>query len=232
MRVVCLNGSPKGERSVTVQGARFLARRLSGHELTVLHVGQRIHRLEREPAAFGAVLDEIGRVDAVIWFFPVYLNLVPSQLKRFVELLVARGGGAMLRGKYATAISTSVHFYDDLGLGFATDDHAAEAETTASIVELAREIDRRADLAWRRPATFLGVAGHKIFRDLVYGNRAVMRADHRHYRRHGLYDFPTGVRQRLRSAALSLALRIPGAGRRSVFDRMLDRTRAAGESAP
>ncbi|MBO5115823.1 MAG: flavodoxin family protein, partial [Peptococcaceae bacterium] len=41
---------------------------------------------------------------------PVYTFIAPSQLHRFIELLKA--SGIDLRGKYATQITTSKHFYD------------------------------------------------------------------------------------------------------------------------
>jgi hypothetical protein len=40
------------------------------------------------------------------------------------------------------------------------------------------------------PRNFYGVGGMKIFRDLVWLMRGIMREDHRFYREHGLYDFP------------------------------------------
>ena len=41
------------------------------------------------------------------------------------------------------------------------------------------------------PSSFLGLAGMKIFRDDVRGHlRFVFQADHRYYRKHGIYDFP------------------------------------------
>ena len=40
------------------------------------------------------------------------------------------------------------------------------------------------------PQNFLGVGGMKIFRDLIYQMRGLMRADHRFFKSHGQYDFP------------------------------------------
>lgn len=40
------------------------------------------------------------------------------------------------------------------------------------------------------PANFYGVGGMKIFRDLIWLMRGMMKADHRFYKAHGLYDFP------------------------------------------
>ncbi len=53
-----------------------------------------------------------------------------------------------------------------------------------------------------QPQNFLGVGGMKIFRDLIYLMRGMMKADHRFYREHGLYDFP----QKKRGTILKMKL--------------------------
>ena len=40
------------------------------------------------------------------------------------------------------------------------------------------------------PQNFLGVGGMKIFRDLIYQMRGMMRADHKFFKENGQYDFP------------------------------------------
>ncbi len=75
-------------------------------------------------------------------------------------------------------------------LGMVTDEYGDSAAITARIVELATAVDRWSEDAWIRPPTFLGVGGRKVFRDLMYTMRGLVRADHLYYRRHGLYDFP------------------------------------------
>jgi len=42
----------------------------------------------------------------------------------------------------------------------------------------------------KKPETFLGVGGRKIFRDLVYKMKFVFWADHQFYKVHDHYDFP------------------------------------------
>ncbi|MEG1304961.1 MAG: iron-sulfur protein, partial [Oscillospiraceae bacterium] len=37
---------------------------------------------------------------------------------------------------------------------------------------------------------YLGVGGTKIFRDLIYVMRGLMREDHRFYKKNKIYDFP------------------------------------------
>ncbi|MEG2605249.1 MAG: iron-sulfur protein, partial [Clostridia bacterium] len=39
--------------------------------------------------------------------------------------------------------------------------------------------------------------GMKIFRDLIYVMRGLMKADHQYYKAHGIYDFPQKQRGRI-----------------------------------
>lgn len=41
-----------------------------------------------------------------------------------------------------------------------------------------------------RPQNFYGVGGMKVFRDLIFVMRGLMKEDHRFYKKNGLYDFP------------------------------------------
>ena len=107
MRILVLNGSPKGEYSVTLQTSLYLQKRYPQHDFEVLHVGQRIKLLERD---FTPILEAVEKADLLLFSYPVYTFIAPSQLHRFIELLKA--SGIDLRGKYATQITTSKHFYD------------------------------------------------------------------------------------------------------------------------
>ncbi len=50
---------------------------------------------------------------------------------------------------------------------------------------------RFAETGYIRPRTFLGVGGMKVLRDDIWSNlHVVFRADHKAYKRLGLYDFP------------------------------------------
>lgn len=107
MHILVLNGSPKGEYSVTLQTVRYLEKRYPAHSFEVLHVGQRIKSLEKD---MSEALAMIARADLLLFSYPVYTFIAPSQLHRFIELLKA--SGADLSGKAATQLSTSKHFYD------------------------------------------------------------------------------------------------------------------------
>ena len=56
MNILVLNGSPRGEKSVTLQYVAYLQNKFSAHTFNIVHVGQRIKRLERDQAAFDAIL--------------------------------------------------------------------------------------------------------------------------------------------------------------------------------
>ena len=107
MKLAILNGSPKGQYSITLQTTEYLRRIFPEHQFTVLHVGQRIKALEKDFSPAKALLEES---DALIFSYPVYTFLAPSQLHRFFEL--AKAAKLSLQGKYAAQISTSKHFYD------------------------------------------------------------------------------------------------------------------------
>ena len=46
----------------------------------------------------------------------------------------------------------------------------------------------------------------KIFRDLIYVMRGLMKADHKFYRQHGIYDFPQKQKKRILQMKLVGAL--------------------------
>lgn len=112
MKIVVLSGSPKGAKSVTMQYVHYLQLSFPEHDFELHHVGQRIKKLERDEGAFNAVLDAVRSADGLLWAAPVYYMLVPSGYKRFIELLFERGSTEAFQGKYAAALTTSIHFYD------------------------------------------------------------------------------------------------------------------------
>ncbi len=112
MKIVVLNGSPKGEVSVTRQYVLLLEKSFPEHSFIVLPVAQKIKELERDEAAFSRVIEEVRSADGVIWAFPLYILLVCSQYKRFIELIDKRNAASAFLGKHACTLSTSINFYD------------------------------------------------------------------------------------------------------------------------
>ena len=112
MKFVVLNGSPKGEVSVTMQYVNYLARRFPQHEWKIISVAFTIRQLEREQQAYAEVIEQVSAADGVIWAFPLYILHVHASYKRFIELVEERGSQPTFAGKYTAALSTSIKFFD------------------------------------------------------------------------------------------------------------------------
>ena len=67
MNITVLNGSPKGELSVTMQSVAYLAKHFPEHTFDVLHIAQRAKRLENNREEFDQVIDKVRAADAGRW---------------------------------------------------------------------------------------------------------------------------------------------------------------------
>ena len=107
MKILVINGSPKGKYSITLQTLNYLQLLHPEHEFDVLHAGQSIKALEKD---FSPAIAAVERADILLFSYPVYTFIAPCQLHRFIELLKAAKPD--LTGKFASQITTSKHFYD------------------------------------------------------------------------------------------------------------------------
>ena len=105
MKILVINGSPKGKHSVTLQTVLYLQKKYPEHAFEILHVGATIKSLEKDFAPAKAALEA---AEVLLFSYPVYTFIAPSQLHRFVALMKDLD----LRGKFASQITTSKHFYD------------------------------------------------------------------------------------------------------------------------
>ncbi len=112
MKILVLNGSPKGPTSVTMQYIAYWQKRFPTHEFTVVHAAQQQRLFEKSDAAFDEVMQKVTSAGFIIWAFPLYFLLVHSGYMRFIELIYERGKEAVFKDTYTAAISTSIHFYD------------------------------------------------------------------------------------------------------------------------
>ncbi|MGD0565850.1 MAG: NAD(P)H-dependent oxidoreductase [Candidatus Goldiibacteriota bacterium] len=130
MKVTVLGGSPKGETSVTMQYVEFLKTNFSEHEFAIHQPAFNIAALEKEKTKFDPIMNDVRDAGLVLWAFPLYVFTICSQYQRFIELIEENGRAESFRGKYAAALSTSIHFFDhtahnyiravsdDLGMNF------------------------------------------------------------------------------------------------------------------
>lgn len=113
MNICILNGSPKGENSVTMQYMAYYEKCFPEHDFTYVKAAQQCNKYEKDREAFREVMAVVDRADLIIWAFPLYIMLVHSQYKRFIELIFERNAERYFKGKYAVSFSTSINFFDN-----------------------------------------------------------------------------------------------------------------------
>jgi len=112
MKIIVLNGSPKGDESVTMQYVNLIIKKNPEVEFNIVNITQRIKRIETDAHVFAEIIEQVRSCDGVVWAFPLYILLVHGGYKRFIELIFERGVQDAFAGKYAAAISTSIHYFD------------------------------------------------------------------------------------------------------------------------
>ena len=112
MKIVVLNGSPKGDVSVTMQYIAYIRKKFPDHSYEILNIAHEIKKIENDTAVWDRTLDSIRSADMVLWAFPLYYLVVCSQYKRFIELIFERKAQDAFAGTYAASLSTSIHFFD------------------------------------------------------------------------------------------------------------------------
>ena len=115
MEILVINGSPKGDYSYTLQTALFLQKIMKEIHFSFLNAAKKIFLLEKDFSEAEKLIDE---ADILLFCYPVYTFIVPSQLHRFIELMKDHYGTEGLQGKYASQLTTSKHFYDVTAHGF------------------------------------------------------------------------------------------------------------------
>ena len=107
--------------------------------------------------------------------------LIEGDISKEENLRLLIEGRAQVGGNFLAGVAT-----DESGRG----EKAREQAMKASVEQMAATLTYALDNAYMPPQNFLGVGGMKIFRDLIYMMRGLMRADHKFFKSHGQYDFP------------------------------------------
>ena len=143
----------------------------------------------------------IHKHDAILYAFRVRDHSMGSRFKMYDDRQFCNGHrtvtmgtpfGYLVAGPYSREenlrllLEARAQVGGNFLAGVATDesDPDGEIDTLAATVAYAMEKQ------YTPPQNFLGVGGMKIFRDLIYMMRGLMRADHKFFKSHGQYDFP------------------------------------------
>lgn len=118
MNIVVLNGSPKGDISVTMQYIHYIQKKYKQHRLTIINIAKNIHKIEKDRAYFDNIMDAIKSSDGVLWAFPLYVFTVSSSYQRFIELIFEKNMTAVFKEKYTSLLATSIHFYDHTAINY------------------------------------------------------------------------------------------------------------------
>lgn len=119
MKITVINGSPKGKYSITLQFTHYLAKHFPNIEFKIFHVGQTIKSLRKKKSPlFDEIIQAVRESDCVLWSYPVYTLLVPYQLVHFIDLIFEKKEQNAFKGKYASQLLTSLHFYDQAAYNY------------------------------------------------------------------------------------------------------------------
>ena len=152
--------------------------------------------------AFDSYLrDTINTHDALLYAFRRKDHSMGSRFKMYDDRQFCNGHrtvtmgtpfGYLVAGPYSREenLRLLLEARAQVGGNFLAGVASDEGDTNAAIDTLAATVAYALDNAYNPPANFLGVGGMKIFRDLIYMMRGLMRADHKFFKSHGQYDFP------------------------------------------
>lgn len=120
MNTVVLNGSPKGELSVTMQYVSYGIRMHPEHRYEIIDIAQKekLNAILNDKNVFEAILSKIEASDLVIWAVPVYACMVPTQVKQFIEKVFCSKTTKSFSNKHTAVVSTSAHVYDQTAMRY------------------------------------------------------------------------------------------------------------------
>lgn len=151
---------------------------------------------------------KIQNADAFVYAFTISDHYTHSSFKCFDDRQFCNGHRTVTHGtpvaylisgdyRYESNLRMIVEARSEVGgnylCGVATD----EGNISSDIQTLADSLAFALESKLSRPANFYGVGGMKIFRDLIYVMQGMMKADHKFYKEHGIYDFPQKQKKRI-----------------------------------
>ena len=152
--------------------------------------------------------ERIQTTDATVYAYTVRDHSMGYKMKLFDDRQFCNGHRTVTMGKpvgylvdgclsreenLRTVMESRAQVGGNYLAGIASDERDPDGE----IDRLARELTYAVEEDLQMPQNFYGVGGMKIFRDLIFQMRGLMREDHRFYRKNGFYDFPQKKKGRI-----------------------------------
>lgn len=145
--------------------------------------------------------ENIQKADAIVYAFTVSDHSMGSRFKMYDDRNFCNGHrtvtvgmpvGYLVSGNYSEEhnLRTVIEARSETGGNFLSGVATDEFATDLQIDTLAKTLAFALETKHTAPQNFWGVGGMKIFRDLIYQMRGMMRADHKFYKKQGIYDFP------------------------------------------
>ena len=143
----------------------------------------------------------IHQHDAILYAFRIKDHAMGSRFKLYDDRQFCNGHrtvtmgtpfGYLVAGNYSREpnLQLLLEARAQVGGNFLAGVASDETDADRAVDALSATICRAMETQYTPPQNFLGVGGMKIFRDLIYQMRGLMRADHAFFRSHGQYDFP------------------------------------------
>ncbi len=145
--------------------------------------------------------EEIQKAAAIVFAFTIKDHSMGASFKKYDDRQFCNGHrtvtmgmpmGYIVSGEYSKEhnLKMIVEGRCEVGHNFLCGVATDEGDTSKSIKVMADKLVYALQNRLVLPQNFLGVGGMKIFRDLIYLMRGLMKEDHRFYKKHGIYDFP------------------------------------------
>ena len=176
MKIIVLNGSPKGKHSITLQYVRYIQKQFPQHEFKTIHIAQEIKKIENDERTF---------YDRA-FFWSHTPSLTGKQLAYIISGPMCQNANLVQILEASVTARQNANFTDII-----TDESEDSETIDAQLQNLAERLIYYSEKQYVKPCNFLAIGGHKVFRDNIWGRlRGIWQADHRYYKKNGLYDFP------------------------------------------
>ena len=145
--------------------------------------------------------ENIQKADAIVYAFSISDHSMGACFKMYDDRNFCNGHRTvtvgmpvayLVSGQYSEEhnLRTVIEARSETGGNFLAGVATDECDTDMSVDQVAKSLAYALETRHTTPQNFWGVGGMKIFRDLIYQMRGMMRADHKFYKKQGIYDFP------------------------------------------